>query len=114
MSKTNGLRALDLAQLIVKEVVETVGCFPRGDPMELGGQLARAANSVSSNIAEGYGRATPAERRNKLRIARGELSEAQSHLKVGSLCKYLPKKRFYRLWNQMVTLDRMLARLMRR
>ncbi|HKW49105.1 MAG TPA: four helix bundle protein [Gemmatimonadaceae bacterium] len=114
MGKTNGLRALELAQLILDEVLDAIEEFPRGDPAGLRYQLATAADSVLGNIAEGFGRATPNEKRNKLRIARGELEEAQAHLRAPARRHYMPAKRFYRIWNLMVVLHRMIVKLMRR
>ena len=113
MGKTNGLRALEVALLILDEVLQAVEQFPAKDPSGLRQQLAHAADSVAGNIAEGYGRATPNERRNKLRLARGELEEAQTHLKAAGRRRYMPAKTFYRIWNLMAVLHRMLAKLMR-
>ena len=74
----------------------------------------RAGVEVTSGVAEGYGRSTPNERRNKLRISRGELAETQNHLKASARSKYMPLKKFHRIWNLTQVLDRMLAKLMRR
>lgn len=114
MGKTNGLRALELAQLILDEVLDAIEEFPRGDPAGLRYQLASAADSVVGNIAEGFGRATPNEKKNKLRLARGELEETQAHLKAATRRRYIALKRFYRIWNLTVVLHRMIVKLMRR
>lgn len=58
MGKSNGLRALELAQLIAKEVAELIAKFPPAVPLGFREQLGNAAHSVHSNIAEGYGRTT--------------------------------------------------------
>ena len=114
MGRSNGLHALELAQLIAKDIKELIDHFPPNAPLGLRAQLGDAANSVHSNIAEGYGRVTTLERRNKLRVARGELEEAQSQLKVACRVHYIRDKDFYRLWNRTQALHRMLARLARR
>jgi four helix bundle protein len=43
-------------------------------------QLLRAAGSVALNLAEGYGRMTPADRRRHFTIALGSLRECQAAL----------------------------------
>ena len=111
MGKSNGLVALELAQLIAVDVMKLIDEFPPGVPLKFRTQLGDAANSVPSNIAEGYGRVTAAERRNKLRVARGELEEAQSQLKVATRVNYVAKRDFYRVWNRTQLLHRMLAKL---
>jgi four helix bundle protein len=114
MARSNGLHALELAQLIAAEVKELIDTFPPSAPLGFRIQLGNAANSVHSNIAEGYGRVTAPERRNKLRLARGELEEAQSQLKVASQVRYIAEKDFYRTWNRTRVLYRMLVKLARR
>jgi four helix bundle protein len=114
MGKTNGLHALEVAHLIIEEIHEAIKEFPTPDFSGLRYQLAKAANSVAANIAEGYGRDTDNERRNRLRTSRGELEETQSHLKVAGRLRYMQEKRFYRIWNLTVVLHRMLVQLMRK
>src|ERR1051326_428273 len=100
MGKSNGLNALELAQLIAEEVTALIENFPPDAPLGFCAQLGNAAQSIHSNIAEGYGRATTPERRNKLRLARGELEETQSQLKVAMRVNYIDMKDFYRIWNR--------------
>jgi four helix bundle protein len=47
----------------------------------VGKQMIRAADSVGANIAEGYGRATPADNRRCVRIAIGSLYETKHWLR---------------------------------
>ena len=43
-------------------------------------QIDRAAGSITDNIAEGFGRATPADFKNFLRYSRGSTTEVQAQL----------------------------------
>jgi|SRR5947209_17410237 len=113
MGKSNGLRALEVAHLIVQEIVDASQEARAPDPTGARRELARTANAVAANLAEGYGRGTTKERNNRLRGARGELEEAQSHLKVACRSRSISEKRFFRIWNLTEVRHRMLAKLMR-
>ncbi len=51
-------------------------------PGPLKGQLQRAASSVALNLAEGWGRATPADRRRFFQIAFGSHREVQAIIQL--------------------------------
>ena len=63
-------KALDFAD----EVCQFTSRFDRGFGF-LADQLNRDSLSISTNLAEGNGRFTPADRRNFFTIARGSLQE---------------------------------------
>ena len=76
-------RSIDLSVA----VYELTRGFPSDELYGMTSQLRRAAVSVSSNIAEGYGRASKAEFRRFLAIARGSAMEIQSQLVVAGKLK---------------------------
>mgnify|MGYP001606169396 CR=1 FL=1 len=51
-------------------------------PAGLQGQLQRASSSVALNLSEGWGRATPADRRKFFQIAFGSIREVQSIIQL--------------------------------
>jgi four helix bundle protein len=71
-------RARSLAALLNSAVADW-GSFAR---WSLGIQLVRAADSIGANIAEAHGRATLADQRRLLHIARGSLLEAEHWIDV--------------------------------
>jgi four helix bundle protein len=71
-------RAVDLSVA----VYDLTDRFPRKEVFGISNQLRRASVSVSSNIAEGYGRGTTRDYVHFLSIARGSNSEVQTQLVI--------------------------------
>lgn len=71
-------RGMELAE-VMYGFVETL---PENERFGLRSQLRRAVVSVPSNIAEGYGRGTPAEFLRSLRVARGSVAEVSTQLEL--------------------------------
>ena len=55
--------------------------WPEKAQRTLGFQIIRSSDSISINIAEGYGRYTPADRKNFYRYARGSFEETKGWLR---------------------------------
>lgn len=77
-------RAIELSVAVYK----LTGQFPSEELFGLTSQLRRAAVSVASNIAEGYGRATKGEFRQFVGIARGSILEVQTQLVIAKELGY--------------------------
>jgi four helix bundle protein len=77
------LKAWQLAIQLVAEVHCISRELPRTEQRELAAQLRRAAISVPSNIAEGYGRSHRREYVHFLSIALGSLCEVETQLLLG-------------------------------
>jgi four helix bundle protein len=78
-------KAVDLAEYIHNASEK----FPRREIFALTAQIRRATYSISSNIAEGQGRATTRDFLNFLSIARGSLFEVQSQVYVAQRLRYV-------------------------
>lgn len=65
--------------------------LPRSEDYGLTSQIRRSANSISANIAEGFGRKTKKDKANFYVIARGSAFETQNHLVYGMKVKYFEK-----------------------
>ena len=74
------LVAWQRARELVKEVYLLTALFPAGERFGLVSQMDRAAVSIPSNIAEGYGRSTTQDYLRFLRIARGSAYELETQL----------------------------------
>jgi len=78
-------RELHVWQRAIESSVAIYGLtstFPAQEIYGLTSQLRRAAVSVASNIAEGYGRASSGEDKHFLGIARGSNSEVETQLVI--------------------------------
>jgi four helix bundle protein len=80
------VRAKDFALSIYKEVVPHL---PADEKWNLTQQLKRAAQSIPANIAEGHGRYHFLDNVRFCYIARGSLTEVQSHMALAHDLGYL-------------------------
>ena len=78
----------------VSELYKITKHFPKDEIYGLTNQLRRAAVSISSNIAEGYGRATDAEVVHFLYISLGSSNEIGTQLLIAFNVGYLDAEEF--------------------
>ena len=76
------------AYKLVLETYKTTKDFPKSEIYGLSQQMRRAAISVPSNIAEGYGRNHKPEYRQFLSIAYGSLAELETQYLLAIDLKY--------------------------
>ena len=77
-------------------------------------QLRKAAQSISANISEGFGRGAGPERNHALRVARGEAEETIRHLRANFAANRIEQSVFWRFRNRLVTIIKMLTSLLKR
>jgi four helix bundle protein len=65
--------------------------LPRSEDYGLTSQIRRSANSVSSNIAEAFGRSSGKDKSNFYTYSRGSATETQNHLLYGFKVGYFEK-----------------------
>jgi four helix bundle protein len=77
------------AMELVAEIYRLTRAFPADEMFGLVSQLRRAAVSIPSNIAEGYGRTSTGEYKQFLGHARGSLWEVETQILIAPKLKYL-------------------------
>ena len=102
-------RAMELAD----GVYDATGAFPMSERFGLASQLRRAAVSVPSNIAEGWGRGRTKEYVQFLRYARGSLYEVETQLRIAARRGYIDPDRLSHLLGTIDEVSRMLAGLLK-
>ena len=93
---------------LARKVYVHTGGFPKEEVYGLTSQMRRAAVSIPSNLAEGAGRATPAEFKRFMAIARGSLAELQTLVVLAEDFGYLGATQASELNAQMEEIARML------
>jgi four helix bundle protein len=96
-------RAVDLAVHIYR-ITES---FPKTEIYALTNQMHRAAVSIVSNIAEGYGRSEP-ELARYLAMARGSLAELETQAEIAKRIEYFSTKDHAELTEEFNILGRQL------
>jgi four helix bundle protein len=74
---------------LVEDIYQISKEFPKAEIYGLTSQLRRAAVSVPSNIAEGYGRSGRREFAHALSIALGSLAEVETQILIAERLGYL-------------------------
>ncbi|MGE0023132.1 MAG: four helix bundle protein [Hyphomicrobium sp.] len=85
--------------------------FPERERFGLTQQMRRAAVSIPSNIAEGYGRQSTGEYRHHLKIARGSAAELETQLLLARHLRMGPETSLAAPLQQVDECSRMLAAL---
>jgi len=76
---------------LVLEIYKITRDFPKSETYGLSQQMRKAAVSIPSNIAEGYGRAHKAEYRQFLSISYGSLLELETQYLLSKDLEYTKK-----------------------
>jgi four helix bundle protein len=87
--------------------------FPKVEKFGLVSQIRRAAHSVPSNIAEGYGRYHTKDKIKYYRIARSSVYECIPTIKISYILKYIDLENHDKLYNECLILSKMISGLIR-
>jgi len=107
------LYAWQEAHKLVLQVYKLIRNFPIEEKYGLNDQLRRASVSISSNIAEGFGRKCVPEKVRFYYIAHGSLTEVQNQLLIARDVGYIDEVIFSEINNQLVLVQKLINGLIR-
>ncbi|OGM05981.1 hypothetical protein A2125_02455 [Candidatus Woesebacteria bacterium GWB1_43_5] len=101
------------AHELVLAIYKAVGKFPEREKFILSSQILRASISISSNIAEGFGRKGLKEKQQFYFVAQTSTVEVQNQLIIAKDVGYLDNLEFDNLWEKTVVIRKLLFGLIR-
>jgi len=106
-----GLVAWQKAMELVTEIYRVTRDFPKDELYGLVSQLRRAAVSVPSNLAEGYGRNSRKEFHQFVGVARGSLAEVETQIEIAKNLHYVSQESCSELLSRVDEVGRVLTGL---
>jgi four helix bundle protein len=107
------LNAWKEAHKLALMIYKTTENFPGKENFGLVSQMRRSAVSISSNIAEGFSRATAKDKYQFYSIAQGSLTELQNQLLIAKDVGYMLKDEFDEIARQTVVANKLINGLKR-
>ena len=108
MSEKPWLRVLDAARMVVDDVNQLLKHRRLPNAVQLRG----AAESITGNIQEGFGRNAGPDRNQFLRFARASAEETNERLRARFAASDIPAKIYWPIHHRLVAIARMLTNLM--
>ena len=96
---------------LVLDLYKTTNDFPREELFGLTSQMRRCVVSITSNIAEGFGRKSYKEKINFFFVSKGSLVELQIQLIISKDIGFLDENKFNIIYNQSVEVHKILNSL---
>ncbi|MCF7917122.1 MAG: four helix bundle protein [Candidatus Omnitrophica bacterium] len=99
------------AMNIAEEIFFLTNNLPKKEDYGFTSQIRRSALSISSNIAEAYGRNHILDKKNFYYFSRGSIMETQNHIEYGNRVGYIKKNKFDNLDKRLSELYRDINKL---
>lgn len=113
ITKFTDLIAWQEAHRLVLIIYKITKEFPKEETYGLTGQMRRAAISISSNIAEGFGRKTSKDKNSFYINSLTSLTELQNQLIISKDIGYMREGDFQRIAEQTVTVQKLINGLIK-
>ncbi|KKQ41424.1 MAG: S23 ribosomal protein [Microgenomates group bacterium GW2011_GWC1_37_8] len=113
IQKFTDLNTWKEAHKLVLIIYGVIDNYPKKETYILVSQMLRAAISITSNIAEGFGRRGKKEKIQFYYLAQASLTELQNQLIISKDIGYLPENKFYYVWEQTVIVHKLITGLIK-
>jgi len=113
VSDVKDLEVWQTAMALCKAIYVTTAALPAAERFGLTAQMRRAAVSIPSNLAEGYGRGTGRDYRQFVYVARGSACELETQVILAEALGFLAAEQAEELLRQAGMVLRMLSGLAR-
>lgn len=107
------LNAWKEAHKLVLQIYSLVRKFPIKEQYVLTSQLLRAVISITSNLAEGFGRHSLKEKIQFYYLAQSSLTEVQNQLIIARDVGYLDYKEFDKIWSRTIVVHKLIGGLIK-
>lgn len=98
---------------LIEQIYRITKTFPDDERFGLTSQIRRSGVSVSSNIAEGFGRKTKASFAHFLNISMGSLMELETQIEISNRIGYINDDEFKIIYENCREVERLLSSLIR-
>ncbi len=98
---------------LVLVIYNLTGKYPKKETFVLVSQMLRCAISITSNVAEGFGRRGVKEKKQFYTMAKASLVELQNQLIISRDVKYVSQNEFDKSWNLSVEVHKLINALIR-
>ena len=102
------------SMILVTEIYRKSQRFPTQEQYGLTSQIRRAAVSIPSNIAEGFGRQSTGDYIRFLNIAVGSLFEVQTQIEIAFNLSFITESDFTVIFENTREIDRMISSLIQK
>lgn len=107
------MRVWQSAQVLCVNIYKVTNSFPKQEMFGLASQMQRAAVSVPSNIAEGFGRRGAKEKEQFYHHALGSLFELDTQTEIALRLRYAGKEQYQIVRKQIDQTQAMLIKLLK-
>lgn len=108
------LKAWQESHRLVLAIYEVTKTFPKDEQFGLTSQIRRAAVSITSNIAEGFGRSSSKEKCHFYSFSMGSITEVLNQLIISKDVGYISPQSYSSIYQQLISASKLTKALLKK